>query len=198
MIDDRVCIFYITDRVQDIVNGETTAEEFLKELNHNIGVTARWKRNNPDALVADLPPIDGKKSGRKDWLSKHDRKHLEEWKKKNPKFNENNIPKKLLRKLIWMHLREVRRKEDLNQVQLAQAVDLKQGTISHIENGRTVPSPEVQLQIAHALGYELEELIELMKNSIDWYKYEDVIADYIKEQRANGASSRPSIRSLGV
>ena len=198
MIDDRGCIFYIADRVQDIVNGETTAEEFLKELNHNIGVTARWKRNNPDALVADLPPIDGKKSGRKDWLSKHDRKHLEEWKKKNPKFNENNIPKKLLRKLIWMHLREVRRKEDLNQVQLAQAVDLKQGTISHIENGRTVPSPEVQLQIAHALGYELEELIELMKNSIDWYKYEDVIADYIKEQRANGASSRPSIRSLGV
>ena len=198
MIDDRVCIFYIADRVQDIVNGETTAEEFLKELNHNIGVNARWKRNNPDALVADLPPIDGKKSGRKDWLSKHDREHLEEWKKKNPKFNENNIPKKLLRKLIWMHLREVRRKEDLNQVQLAQAVDLKQGTISHIENGRTVPSPEVQLQIAHALGYELEELIELMKNSIDWYKYEDVIADYIKEQRANGASSRPSIRSLGV
>ena len=198
MIDDRVCIFYIADRVQDIVNGETTAEEFLKELNHNIGVNARWKRNNPDALVADLPPIDGKKSGRKDWLSKHDRKHLEEWKKKNPKFNENNIPKKLLRKLIWMHLREVRRKEDLNQVQLAQAVDLKQGTISHIENGRTVPSPEVQLQIAHALGYELEELIELMKISIDWYKYEDVIADYIKEQRANGASSRPSIRSLGV
>ena len=38
MIDDRVCIFYIADRVQDIVNGETTAEEFLKELNHNIGV----------------------------------------------------------------------------------------------------------------------------------------------------------------
>ena len=97
-----------------------------------------------------------------------------------------------------MQLREIRIQEDLNQVQLAQAVDLKQGTISRIENGRTVPSPEVQLQIAHALGYELEELIELMKNSIDWYKYEDVIADYIKEQRANGASSRPSIRSLGV
>ena len=198
MMDDRVCLFYVADRLQDIVNGETTAEEFLRELNHNIGVNARWKRNNPDALVADLPPIDGKKRGRKDWLSKRERGDLEEWKKKNPKFNENNIPKKLLRKLIWMQLREVRRKEDFNQAQLARAVDLHQGTISHVENGRTVPSPDVQLQIANVLGYELEELIELMKNSIDWYKYEEVIADYIKEQRANGASSRPSIRSLGV
>ena len=198
MIDDRVCLFYVADRVQDIVDGETTAEEFLREIIYTIGGNARWKRNNPDELIAELPPIDGKKRGRKDWLSKRERGDLEEWKKKNPKFNENNIPKKLLRKLIWMQLREIRIQEDLNQVQLAQAVDLKQGTISHIENGRTVPSPEVQLQIAHALGYELEELIELMKNSIDWYKYEEVIADYIKEQRANGASSRPSIRSLGV
>jgi transcriptional regulator with XRE-family HTH domain len=198
MMDDRVCLFYVADRLQDIVNGETTAEEFLRELNHNIGVNARWKRNNPDALVADLPPIDGKKRGRKDWLSKRERGDLEEWKKKNPKFNENNIPKKLLRKLIWMQLREIRRKEDFNQAQLARTVDLHQGTISHVENGRSVPSPDVQLQIANVLGYELEELIELMKNSIDWYKYEEVIADYIKEQRANGASSRPSIRSLGV
>jgi transcriptional regulator with XRE-family HTH domain len=198
MMDDRVCLFYVADRLQDIVDKESTAEEFLRELNHNIGVNARWKRNNPEELISDLPPIDGKKRGRKDWLSKHDREHLEEWKKKNPKFNENNIPKKLLRKLIWMQLREIRRKEDFNQAQLAQAVDLHQGTISHVENGRTVPSPEVQLQIANVLGYELEELIELMKNLIDWYKYEEVIADYIKELRANGASSRPSIRSLGV
>ena len=161
MMDDRVCLFYVADRLQDIVDKESTAEEFLRELNHNIGVNARWKRNNPDALVADLPPIDGKKRGRKDWLSKRERGDLEEWMKKNPKFNENNIPKTVLNRLIWMHLKEIRIQEDLNQVQLAQAIDLKQGTISHIENGRTVPSPEVQLQIAHALGYELEELNEI-------------------------------------
>ena len=198
MIDDRVCIFYIADRVHDIVNGETTAEEFLKELNHNIGVNARIKRNNPDALDADLPPIKPAKRGRKDWLSKRDRGDLEEWKKKNPKFNENNIPKTILRRLIWMHLRHIRKKENFNQAQLAQAVNLHQGTISHVENGRMVPSPEVQLQIAHALGYGLEELIEILKNSIDWYKQEEVIATYIKELRANGASSRPSIRSLKI
>tara|TARA_R100001440_G_scaffold15323_1_gene26028 strand:+ start:276 stop:872 length:597 start_codon:yes stop_codon:yes gene_type:complete len=198
MIDDRICIFYVADRIQDIVNKKSTAEEVLAEMIHNIGVNTRIKRNDPDALVADLPPIKPAKRVRKDWLSKHDREHLEEWKKKNPKFNENNIPKTILRRLIWMQLREIRRKEHFNQAELAQAVNLHQGTISHVENGRSVPSPEVQLQIANALGYELEDLIELMKNSIDWYKYEDVIADYIKELRANGASSRPSIRSLGV
>ena len=50
-----ICIFYVADRVQDIVDGETTAEEFLTELNHNIGVNARWKRNNPEELISDLP-----------------------------------------------------------------------------------------------------------------------------------------------
>jgi hypothetical protein len=54
MIDDRICIFYVADRLQEIVDGDETPEDFLSELNHNIGVNARWKRNNPDALVADL------------------------------------------------------------------------------------------------------------------------------------------------
>lgn len=65
MIDDRICLFYVADRVQDIVDGETTAEEFLRELNQNIGINTRWKRNNPDALTADLPPIKGKTKARK-------------------------------------------------------------------------------------------------------------------------------------
>lgn len=65
MMDDRVCLFYVADRVQDIVDGESTAEDFLRELNHNIGVNARWKRNNPDALTADLPPVKGKTKARK-------------------------------------------------------------------------------------------------------------------------------------
>lgn len=65
MMDDRVCLFYVADRVQDIVDGESKAEDFLRELNHNIGVNARWKRNNPDALTADLPPVKGKTKARK-------------------------------------------------------------------------------------------------------------------------------------
>ena len=74
MIDDRICIFYVADRLDEIVKTYQTedvtkavklANEFLSELNHKIGVNARWKRNNPDALTADLPPIDPpKKRGR--------------------------------------------------------------------------------------------------------------------------------------
>ena len=65
MIDDRVCLFYVADRVQDIVDGETTAEEFLREIIYTIGGNARWKRNNPDELISDLPPSGPKKKGRK-------------------------------------------------------------------------------------------------------------------------------------
>jgi|TARA_R110002012_G_scaffold303380_1_gene505128 hypothetical protein len=65
MIDDRICIYYVADRVQEIRDGEAKIEDFLSELNHNIGVNARWKRNNPDALVADLPPIDAPRTKRK-------------------------------------------------------------------------------------------------------------------------------------
>ena len=73
MIDDRICIFYVADRLDEIVKTYQTkdvtdavklADEFLRELNHNIGVNARWKRNNPDALTADLPPIDPPKRKR--------------------------------------------------------------------------------------------------------------------------------------
>jgi len=65
MMDDRVCLFYVADRLQDIVDKESTAEEFLRELNHNIGVNARWKRNNPDALAPDLTSIKGIRKPRK-------------------------------------------------------------------------------------------------------------------------------------
>lgn len=65
MIDDRVCLFYVADRLQDIVDGEITAEELLREITYTIGGNARWKRNNPDELIADLPPTKGKAKGRK-------------------------------------------------------------------------------------------------------------------------------------
>ena len=65
MIDDRICIYYVADRVQEIRDGDATAEEFLRELNHYIRVNTRIKRNNPDALVADLPPIDAPRTKRK-------------------------------------------------------------------------------------------------------------------------------------
>ena len=61
MIDDRICIFYVADRVQDIIKGDTTADDFLTELTYNIGVNARLKYNQIDQLADELPPIKPKK-----------------------------------------------------------------------------------------------------------------------------------------
>ena len=67
MIDDRVCLFYVADRLQDIVDKESTAEEFLREIIYIIGGNARlhrsdWYSSNPDALSADHPSIKDNKS----------------------------------------------------------------------------------------------------------------------------------------
>ena len=59
MIDDRICIFYVADRVEDIAKSQNPAkkaEDFLKEMNHNIGVNTRTKRKNSESVVVDLPP----------------------------------------------------------------------------------------------------------------------------------------------
>lgn len=54
LIDDRVCMFYVTDRVESIWksdNPKKEALEFLSEMNHNIGVNTRIKRNTPEKFV---------------------------------------------------------------------------------------------------------------------------------------------------
>ena len=133
-------------------------------------------------------------------LSKVDREVISKWKKNNPKFNENNVPKSLMDKLIWMQLKKVRKSSYFNQNNLAQAVDLKQVTISHVENGRAKPSLEAQERIANALNYDLEDLIETMKNLIDWSEHEDAIAKDIELQEKNvpAKNRRYSLRKLGV
>jgi len=63
MIDDRVCIYYMIDRIEGIKSDDGLAE-LRDELLRNLGVNARHKHKNPDALVADLPPIKSAKKGR--------------------------------------------------------------------------------------------------------------------------------------
>ena len=133
-------------------------------------------------------------------LSKVDRKAISEWKKKNPKFNENNVPQKLMNKLIWMQLGAVRKENGYTQNVLADAANVKQVTISHFEHGRTKPSPETQERIANALGYELNELIEILKNSIDWNEHEYAIRKYmrLREDKVPAREARHSLRKVGV
>jgi hypothetical protein len=79
MIDDRICIHYVVDRLEDILelhdpqNPEISdmkyvhqaLEKFKEECIYNLGVNVRIK-HTADDLVADLPPIDPpRKRGRK-------------------------------------------------------------------------------------------------------------------------------------
>lgn len=63
MIDDRVCIYYMIDRIEGIKSDDGLLE-LRDELLRNLGVNARHKHKNPDALVADLPPIKSDKKGK--------------------------------------------------------------------------------------------------------------------------------------
>lgn len=64
MIDDRICLYYMLDRVENITSDEELME-LRDELLRNLGVNAREKHSNPDSLLADLPPIlPQKKRGR--------------------------------------------------------------------------------------------------------------------------------------
>ena len=133
-------------------------------------------------------------------LSDFDRKELEKWKEKNPKFNEHNVPKNLMTKLIWMQLGAVRKENGYTQNVLADAANIKQVTISHFEHGRTKPSPETQERIANALGYELNELVEILKNSIDWNEHEYAIKKYmrLRKDKVPVSEARHSLRKVGV
>lgn len=102
--------------------------------------------------------------------------------KETPRFSPSNIPTDLLGKLVWMQLQKVRKDKGYTQSILADAVDLKQVTISHVENGRTIPSPQAQTRIAMALGYELGDLLDEMMDSVDWSAHEDAIEEEMKSR----------------
>jgi len=55
-------------------------------------------------------------------------------------------------------VRELRQERDLTQRQLAQAADVNETWVSHIEAGRTNPAWGTVARLAAALGIELSEL----------------------------------------
>jgi hypothetical protein len=45
-IDDRICMFYIAERIKDVVTSDNPREEaveLLTEMHHNIGVNTRMR-----------------------------------------------------------------------------------------------------------------------------------------------------------
>lgn len=57
-------------------------------------------------------------------------------------------------------LREFRTKKGLMQIQLADEIGCKQGTVAHYENGLCHPSLYVAIRLARALNTTVEELFE--------------------------------------
>jgi hypothetical protein len=54
MIDDRICMFYVADRLDEIWKSKDLRGgvlDFLSEMNHNIGVNTRIKRATPEEFV---------------------------------------------------------------------------------------------------------------------------------------------------
>ena len=45
-MDNRVCMFYVADRLDDIINGEDP-KKFRDECIYNLGVNARWNDRCP-------------------------------------------------------------------------------------------------------------------------------------------------------
>ena len=100
--------------------------------------------------------------------------------KETPRFSPSNIPTDLTSKLVWMQLQKIRKDKGYTQTALANEVNLQQVMISHVETGRTIPSPQAQTRIATALGYDLGDLLDEMMDSVDWSEHEDAIEEEMK------------------
>ncbi len=62
-------------------------------------------------------------------------------------------------KEVAFNLKEVRRKKNITQVELAEKLGIHQQTISRYESGGKVPQVDTAALIAEALGVTLDELV---------------------------------------
>lgn len=68
-------------------------------------------------------------------------------------------------KLIGINIADIRRRKGLTQSFLAEAADISDTYVSHIETGRKKVSIEVLLRISDALGVPPEELLSGVGNA---------------------------------
>ncbi len=61
---------------------------------------------------------------------------------------------------IISHLKEERIKRELNQEELAYAINIHPKSIGRIERGERTPSVEIALKLAKYLGCSVEQLFE--------------------------------------
>ncbi len=62
-------------------------------------------------------------------------------------------------KLVGQAIRDLRRRAHLSQGDLARLLEMRQGPVSNIENGKNYPSAQVLLKLAAALGVTVDEIL---------------------------------------
>lgn len=60
--------------------------------------------------------------------------------------------------MLRTKIAEIRKEKNISQQELADAVDVRRETISHLENGRYNPSLKLAMMICHFLDKKVEEV----------------------------------------
>ena len=64
-------------------------------------------------------------------------------------------------------IRFYREQRKMTQEELAKAMGVTQGTVTHWENGRRVPKLEHMKQMSRIFGVSIEQLLEAGENEVD-------------------------------
>ena len=88
------------------------------------------------------------------------------------------------------HIRTLRKKKKWSVYDLAKAIERTPGYISKIEARGEIPSPDMILKLAHALGADVETLVEVAKKEkseevteVVKQKYDTAFALYRRSKR---------------
>lgn len=68
--------------------------------------------------------------------------------------------------MLRLRLREMRKSRGMTQTQLANAVGIKQPSLSSLENGVTEPALKTLIKLAKALECSLDELVDQNDDSV--------------------------------
>ena len=71
---------------------------------------------------------------------------------------------------LYLKIKEVRQKKEITQKDLAERIGIDYQTISAYENYRQIPSLERAIQIAHALGVTMDDLVDMDRYISDYHE----------------------------
>ena len=86
-----------------------------------------------------------------------------------------------MKKLFGKRLREIRRRKNLTQEQLAEMINIKTENYSRIENGLSFPKPENIEKLANILNVEISELFRFNNN----LSYDEIFEKIVNKMKSD-------------